>query len=291
MTTLPAPFTGFRPMRACDAPDNLAEILYPNAVQVKRDGICCYVLSDNGGNIHVFSNTLKFIPNVYIRSRLTEIFKGKLRPCQMLCGELESTTGNFQATQSMVMRQSIAPVKFMYYIFDALDFNYRHDIYSARKDRVLLGMRDYTDQEEVSFLQDVEVQDATALQVLLDITIAHGFEGLMVRSLLGHYKFGDVTPREAYILKLKPFVDDEATIIGVNEAIDIHGIRKDTLGSFTLRHATYGEFDCAGQLSDEMKRRYWQDPPIGEIACFKYQKVGTKDKPRAPIFKGIRYDK
>lgn len=294
MIALPPPFTGFKPMRACSAPDDLTSILYPCLAQTKLDGITAHILCDNKGKLHVFSNTLKYIPCDEVATQLRMDFCEHMWPCTMLSGEVVHRDG-FQATQSIVMsKQTNEPVSnWTYSVFDCLDFNEPNDTYLARKQRVINAFRNWRVVPHIRFLRDVEVGDATALANMLQMASDRGHEGLMVRSILGRYKFGDVTPREGYVMKLKPFVDDEAVIVGFNEEHYEDGAAKDSLGSFIVEHKTFGRFNLSGKLTRKQRDEFWaaRESMLGQLVTFKYQKIGTKDKPREPIFKGVRYDK
>jgi DNA ligase-1 len=159
----------------------------------------------------------------------------------------------------------------------------------------------------------VEQRLLTTIDELLDYEadiLALGYEGIMLKTYDGIYKYGDSTLREQYLVKRKPFVDEEAVVIGfvaqmenTNEAtIDKLGhtkrgsskagmVPKDTLGKFKVKSKKWGEFVVGcGQMTHKTTKEIWdnQDSYLGKIITFKYQTCGTKDLPRLPIFKGFR---
>lgn len=153
------------------------------------------------------------------------------------------------------------------------------------------------------------VRDVGALRLVIEQHLGAGFEGTMVRRPNATYKQGRSTLREAGLLKIKPFEDEEATIIGfveemanTNEDRIFAGRRstaaaglvaKGRLGAFRARFADGTEFTVAG-FTDEQKTGFWaqQARLLGETITVKHQIVhgGRKpgQAPRHPQFKGFR---
>jgi DNA ligase 1 len=141
--------------------------------------------------------------------------------------------------------------------------------------------------------------------------LAHGFEGVMLRSPLAHYKFGRSTLKEAILLKLKRFADAEAIVVGflplehnLNEqtknALGLaerssHKSGKapaELLGTLLVEHPGFGTFGIGSGFDTDLRQQIWQhqDHYLGKTVTFKYQPVGIKDKPRFPIWKAFRED-
>ena len=140
--------------------------------------------------------------------------------------------------------------------------------------------------------------------------LADGYEGVMLRSLQGIYKFGRATKKEGALLKLKRFADSEATILGLIEqmhntnesTINALGLKersshkanlvgKDTLGALSVRDVTTGvEFEIGTGFDDAERAKIWahKDAYIGKLVKYKYFPSGSKDKPRFPVYQGIR---
>lgn len=169
------------------------------------------------------------------------------------------------------------------------------------------------EQKTVKTQQDVLILEQTVLNL--------GFEGLMLRRKDAPYKFGRSTEREAYLLKLKRFEQDEAEILGAfeqmentNEAkINAVGatqrsshkagkVGKDTLGGFHCKmvtgHFKGVEFDVGSGWTDEERRALWyawqekksvkQFNKHHGLLRIKWQKVGADKKPRFPVADGFR---
>ena len=134
----------------------------------------------------------------------------------------------------------------------------------------------------------------------------------MVRSPSSPYKQGRATFKEGYLTKIKPFSDSEATVVGFEERM--HNANTATTNALgrTERSShkenlvpmgTLGALICSNQAKwpgvtfnigtgfDDATRAYiWanRDRAIGTTAKFKYQAIGTVDKPRIPVFEGFR---
>jgi DNA ligase-1 len=50
------------------------------------------------------------------------------------------------------------------------------------------------------------------------------------------------------------------------------------------------EFEIGTGMDDHTRAVLWRTPPIGKQVKFKFQPTGIKDKPRFPVYLGIRED-
>ncbi len=115
--------------------------------------------------------------------------------------------------------------------------------------------------------------------------------------------------KQACMLKLKRFEDDEATVEGVeplqhnnNEAfLDERGYTKrsshkdnktqsDMLGSFVVRNKENVVFKIGTGLTEQQRREFWNDRVNlkGKLVKYKFFPVGIKEAPRHPVFLGFR---
>jgi DNA ligase-1 len=142
--------------------------------------------------------------------------------------------------------------------------------------------------------------------------LARGFEGVMIRSLTGPYKFGRSTVKEGYLLKVKRHITAEAEIIGFEELMhndneafkDELGRTKRSdhaenlrpsgmIGSFIVKSKEWPtNFKIsAGSMTHEEKRAAflaYESEFHGKIARYSYFPYGVVDVPRHGIFDGIR---
>lgn len=140
-----------------------------------------------------------------------------------------------------------------------------------------------------------------------------GYEGVMLNDPNGKYKNGRSGKKQPELVKVKRFTDDEAIIIGYTEMMhNDNEAKKDelgktkratlqehmrpagVLGSLRLRGETGTfkgvEFDCSGFTAED-RREMWSSRQslIGKLGTYKhFEAVGAKDKPRQPVWKGLR---
>ena len=155
------------------------------------------------------------------------------------------------------------------------------------------------------------MDNADQLRELVSKWVAEGYEGGMVRTADSPYKFGRSTRKQGWLLKIKDFVDTEAEIIGVYELMRNENEAKTNLlgrtersshkenlvpsgllGGFVLRHPDWEDFRCGSLkgVTHEERKTMWErkDELVGQLVKFKYQPHGSKDRPRLPIFLGLR---
>jgi len=140
--------------------------------------------------------------------------------------------------------------------------------------------------------------------------LAAGYEGVMLRHPDGPYKHGRSTAKEAWLLKVKRFVDAEAKVIGYSEAQHNANeakrnelgqlersshkagkVGKQTLGALMVKDLKTGvEFDIGTGFTESQRQLLWAqgDNLIGKVVKYKSQPTGVKDKPRFPVFLGFR---
>jgi len=283
----------FRPMLAGTV-DDIARLPYPMIASPKLDGIRCIV---RGGK--ALSRTLKQIPNAYVRATLEA-----LQHAEGLDGELLSGS-NFSECSSAIMSRDGAP-DFSYWVFDNLadPAGYRHRI--AMLDAQVAQIED----PRVVSVPTVSISNVAELEAYEADMLARGFEGVMLRAPDGPYKYGRSTLREAYLLKLKRFLDFEAQVIDFEELVhntnaattDNLGRTKrssaaeglvpgGTLGKLILRRLSDDcEFGCGAGLTDALRAEVWanREAYLGRTAKIKSQPYGEKDAPRLPVFLGWR---
>lgn len=141
--------------------------------------------------------------------------------------------------------------------------------------------------------------------------LEQGAEGVILRSPTGKYKQGRSTLKEGILLKVKQFVDEEATIIdfeekmhNANEATvgelgqtkrsshQENMIPCNTLGAIVVHSEKWGTFKIGTGFNDEQRQEIWdnREAYIGKLVKFKYFAVGVVDKPRFPVYLGIRHE-
>ena len=272
---------------------------YPYAATPKIDGI--RFLMVNGQAV---SRSFKPIRNEHIQKVLSATLPDGID------GELTCGT-NFQDSTSGIMRIKGEP-DFHVWIFDYVECGPETILPYDERMRQLeefeaLGYFAGLDKS-YTVLYPITVGDLEEVQQLEDKFISEGHEGVMLRDPKGTYKFGRSSVKDNIILKVKKFLDAEATVVGFIEKqsnqnepvrnrwgyIERKGgaagfVAAGVLGSFVLE--MNGEtFRCGSGLNDEQRKEIWdnQDDYLGKMVKFKFMCHGIKTLPRHPIFLGFR---
>lgn len=279
-----------RPMLAATVED-INSLRYPLLVTPKIDGIRCLLI-----NGVALSRTFKPIPNRYVQEYLSSCYRDYV--IHDVDGEL-IVGKNFQETSSGIMSEDGEP-DFQYLIFDW--FGHTEMEYWKR----VAMLSHPCKPARIEFLLPAKVNTPKELADYTTTLVASGYEGAMLRNPDGPYKCGRSTLREGYLMKLKPFSDSEAFVIGFIEKMhnagrlkeDNFGLAKrshrkddmmpeDTLGALIVRDEHTGvEFNIGTGFDDRMRKEIWsnQHKYLGQRLTYKYQKHGMKDKPRSPVF-------
>ena len=285
---------GFQPLLA----ENIVveKVKFPVYVSPKLDGIRCVIIDGKA-----LTRKLKPIPNNFIRTTLESMG----RMVEGLDGELIVGYPNdkdvFNRTSSAVMSRDGEP-NFKFYVFDRVGGGTYRDRWVERSCYAAGDPR-------IEMVPQRIVFGAVQLAEYETKWVNKGFEGVMVRDPDGKYKFGRSTVKEGILLKIKRFADIEAEIIGfeermhnANEAVlDERGYTKrstkkdnmvptGTLGALICKHPDYSDSFGAQGFDNDTAKEIWdsQEKYLGKLAKIRIQKAGEKDKPRFPVFLGIR---
>ena len=286
----------FKPMLAASC-DDIDQLRYPLLATSKVDGIRSVIIDGVA-----MSRSLKPIPNRYIQSIIGRAdFNG-------LDGEL-LVGDTFQQATSGIMSEDGEP-DFTFYVFD--DFAQIGRGYRERMTVLQERCRRIGSGNRIVGLFPVVLRNREELDAYSAQELSKGFEGVMVRSPSSPYKQGRATFKEGFLTKIKPFADSEATVVGFEERM--HNANTATTNALgrTERSShkenlvpmgTLGALICSNQAKwpgvtfrvgtgfDDATRAYiWANRSgyLAETVKFKYQAIGTVDKPRIPVFLGWR---
>lgn len=290
----------FKPMLAAPIED-MSKLKYPLYASIKYDGIRATM---QGGKL--LSRTLKPIPNKNVQEmfkHLPEGFDGELMFGNPAAKDV------FQLTTSVVMSHNKPADGIKFYVFDKF---VPGKIFEERKNIVFTYLfQNY--ETNALYVPQTEIKNEEDLLEYEEAVLSSGFEGLILRSIDGPYKEGRSTEKQGWLLKLKRFVDAEATVIGTYEEMENTNeaktnllgrterstkkqgmVGKGTLGGFIVTGIN-GQFkgvsfECGSGLTADQRDVYWSTRKnlIGKIIKYKYFPIGVKDKPRLPIFLGFR---
>jgi len=257
------------------------------------------------------TSRLSPFPNVHFDRELSKIFKEPLLDSEAVVGSRRGE-GVLGRTSRGLTSKDGEP-DFHLWCFDTPQLGYRYE------DRLQLTRRIIRDIDHprVHFLKPKLIESLDELEEYLERRLEMGYEGIMLRSLDGPYKFGKSTLREQWMLKVKPFEDFEARIKGyfeeeenTNEAkreatgklkrssAKAGKVPKGTLGGFigdeldSKGKPTGVEVRVGGGFTAAQRKAFWaiRDELVatGAIMKCKKQKMGQKDKPRHPGFMSLR---
>ena len=287
----------FRPMLAT-ACEDISTIKYPVLASLKLDGIRCVVL-----NGVVYSRTMKPIPSKTVQELFGKVeyegFDGELIYGDVFDEKVFNLSTSF--CMSKGVPEGLNPLEIRFYVFDLVREEGHIDRLHSLSEKQL--------GRNVVLHLPTTVQSSKQLTEFEEIALSKGGEGVMVRSMNGPYKQGRSTLKEGYLLKIKRFVDEEAIIIGfdekmhnTNEAkVDALGyterstskegmIGASTLGALVVQSEKWGEFRIGTGFDDVLRKEIWEnkDKYLSQLAKFKYFATGVVEKPRFPVYLGIR---
>lgn len=281
------------------------EIIFPVLASPKLDGVRA---TSWGGT--AFSRSLKEIPNRHVqkcfaRAKLPAPFDGELT-----VGDPRDPAVFTNSTSGCMSRDGTPD--FTFWVFDFVppnaDMRFA-DRYRQLKERTT-AIRAFNPW--VQILEHTLVHDLKALHALEQRHLDLGYEGTMLCGVNSLYKHGRSTLREQGKMKRKPFDDAEALVIGyeeqmanMNEAFtnelgrlarsSAQGgkVGKGVLGAFICQDPTTGvqfRLGTGEGLTDELRRQLWEqrDTLCGRYVTYTKQRVGEKDKPRIPVWRGFR---
>lgn len=277
-------------------------INFPVLGSFKLDGI--RVLCKEGQSL---SRSLKQIPNQHFASMMDHpMFHG-------LDGEACVGPANaqdvMQKTTSGLMSQDGTP-DFVFWVFDY--WTKPDTPYHERYANLVMGFtgpnKSFPGYPYIRLLEHKLIQNQQELDAFESEALTQGYEGVMVRSLNGPYKYGRSTAKQGILLKVKRFIDKEAVIVGKKEKMhNANELETDELGyakrssqkSGLVPMGTLGALDCVdistGQpfsigtgFDDALRDKLWEADILGEIVKYKSFPTGVKEKPRFPVFLGIR---
>jgi len=294
-----------KPMKA--SPVDINKLKFPVYASAKLDGIRAVIV-----NGVVKSNSMKPLPNTYLQLKLGDNFLNGLD------GELTVGPSNakdvMQKTSSGIMSFEGQP-DFIFNVFDF--FTDSTAPYAQRFDIMSGAFKSGVFPNWIKLLPQTIIRNQAELDAFEASMLAGGYEGVMLRSLSGLYKFGRSTVNEGYLLKLKRFVDDEAVVIGAKELMhnENEQIRNElglakrssakdglvpagVLGALIVKDIkTNSEFDVGTGFTAAQRKEFWdrylaggKNSILGEIITYKhFEASGVKDAPRFPVFKCFRH--
>lgn len=287
--------TKFKPLlaSAIDVDKLEAQVDFPVYASAKLDGVRVVVMDGK-----VLTRSLKPLPNLYVQEVLgQERYNGL--DGEIIVGD-PSHPNVFRRTSGEVRRRDGKP-EFTFFVFD--NFLEPDKPFEDRYSDLPFG--GHVQKLNHRILFDIDELNEYEKECLSD-----GYEGVMLRSPKGRYKFGRSSVKEGILLKLKRFVSREAIIIGFEERMhNANEVKTNALG-YTERSShkdnkvgkgdlgalrvkdieSKAEFSIGTGFDDAARKEIWnkRSELIGEVVRYKSMDYGNYDVPRFPVFEGFR---
>jgi DNA ligase-1 len=205
-------------------------------------------------------------------------FTAKL-PDLWLDGELWSARGEFEFISSTVRKKQadLNWHKIKYMVFDAPDknkpFHLRYQNYKQQIQSLAL--------KHVIAVKQFEISNNEGLNHILDGYVAKGAEGLILHYKNAIFRSG----RSNHLIKLKPFMDAEATVIA---HLPGKGKFQGMLGSLLVKTDLGIEFRIGSGFTDVERVN---PPKIGDVITFSYHGLTKNKVPKFASYMRVRIPK
>jgi len=276
---------------------------WPVATQPKFDGIRAYALKVDG-KVRLFSRGNNNFDHItHISEELEPFFdyfpEGTIFDGELYNHQLYAEKG-FSSIQSVVksyknVKTNLKDIE--YYIFDV--YTGEEKAYNERYIDLINSFKAYAEEEkECKHIRAVTMSLAYSVEEVnkhLDEYTKIGYEGVMIRQLYyPHWPKAQLNKsiyamkRCNNILKYKRFYDEEAIVIGLEEA---KGTEKGA-AILKVRDAKGHEFNIRFKTTIEERRKWTQNPEMvmGREIVFTFQERSEKGEgvPRFPVGKCFR---
>lgn len=285
-----------KPMKGVDVENQLDNVIFPKFVQPKYDGI--RVIFYNG---IALSSSFKPLGNEMLQQIAHEFSELDGVECEYY---IPPSEGGFREATSICRNADRRDIdKGTLCAFDI--FN-PVMVYNDRLNKLDAIVNKVSKSLNITIAPTWIVKNKQEVQSHLRLMLDNSFEGIMIKDPDALYKQGRSTIKSQECLKLKPFVDDDAVVIGWKpEYENTNAAYTDELGRTVRSSAQDGKYakELVGALqckclkyqlpfwvsgfTMEQKEAMWltRDKLVGRTLCFKHQPCGCYDAPRHPIFR------
>lgn len=208
-------------------------------------------------------------------------------------------------TESTVMSYDSTPFTFRLFAFDYVPRS-KYVPYMIRHHELA---DKFSTHPYIEVLEQEYVLHEPVIHVALADALARGREGIMLRDPKGFYKFGRSTLNEQLLIKVKPWHDAEARVIGFVEKKTNNNIQTrdelgyakrskhkanlqgcKTLGALKAYSKEFGDFEIGSGFTEEVASWIWQNRFTyhGKVFTFQYRGITTHGKPKHASFKRFR---
>lgn len=284
-------------MKPWNKPYDHKKVRLPVYISEKIDGIRCTLHGE--GKPRTYDK--KLIPNNYIRNTIEKSFLPAGLDGEIVTLRIDRSRKTFHGIQSDVMTTDGEP-DFEYHVFDYINETTYKLPYIDRLGLLAQVLALYGELKWLESVEQYMVHDADYYNLLIEEFSKETYEGCIIRSIQGKYKFGRSTFNEQYLLRHTLWLRAEAIIVGTEEEMindDTRSYEKsnlrpaNSLGALLVKwEGCQKTFRIGSGFTREERNTLWDTRTsiVGKKATFKYKPYGTKDVPRTPIFVGIRLE-
>ena len=287
------------------------KLKFPVLVQPKIDGVRGIHLRSSlgftGRSLKKHGN--KFISNLLSDHKYLgldgELIIGTNPTDKDLCRSTTSVINSFEGEPLLT-----------WYVFDYITEQTISLPYNQRLIKLKSKVEELNNTDDRISIKLIETRIASNLQELLSFDkefISLGYEGTIIRDPNGLHKSGRSTVREGLLLRIKRFIQEDAVVLSITEAMENtnekkknelgHSERsthkenlvpKGMVGNLICRDVKTGNTITVGpgKMTHELRTYYFQNQHelIGKVISYKNFPHGVKDKPRFPTFENVRID-
>ena len=260
------------PVRA-DAPAILLAEVYRNQVDVGQ-----YLVSEKLDGVRGIwdGQTLRFRSGRTINAPAWFLDGLPKRP---LDGELWMGRGTFERLSGIVRREVSDDAEWRQVRYMIFELPGAPGTFAQRAEQI----RETVKQANVPWLREIEqfrVVDPDSLKKRMKEVVKAGGEGLMLHRADAPYETG----RSDTLLKMKPWEDAEAVVIG---HLPGKGKHAGQMGALRVRAEDGREFSLGSGFTDRVRR----DPPaVGTTVTYRYHDLTRTGLPRFASFLRVRVD-
>ena len=264
---LPATLAG------AEAPAILLAEVYRNQVDVSQ-----YLVSEKLDGVRGIwdGQTLRFRSGKTISAPAWFLDRLPKRP---LDGELWMGRGTFERLSGIVRREIPDEAEWRQVRYMIFELPGAPGTFTQRAALI----REIVKQANVPWLREIEqfqVVDRNSLQKRMTEVVMAGGEGLVLHRADAPYETG----RSDTLLKMKPWEDAEAVVIG---HLPGKGRHAGKMGALRVRAKDGREFSLGTGFTDEQRR---DPPPVGATVTYRYHDLTRKGLPRFASFLRVRVD-